>query len=78
MNLKASNFKTIFLIKIKFLARKLLYKNLILQALFQSAQHLYEKREGSGSSSSSVPLTNESGSGRPKISVAELAPEPES
>jgi hypothetical protein len=24
-------------------------KNFILQALFQSAQHLYEKREGSGS-----------------------------
>ncbi len=34
-----------------------------LQALFQSAQHLYEKREGSGS----IPLTNGSGgSGRPK------------
>jgi hypothetical protein len=33
---------------------------LILQALFQSAQHLYEKKEGSGS----VPLTN--GSRKPK------------
>ncbi len=31
----------------------------ILQALFQSAQHFYEKREGS----ESVPLTNGSGSG---------------
>ncbi len=35
--------------------------NFILQALFQSAQHLYEKREGSGS----ITLTNGSGSGRP-------------
>ncbi len=33
-----------------------------MQALFQSAQHIYEKREGSGS----VPLTKGSGSGRPK------------
>ncbi len=33
-----------------------------MQVLFQSAQHLPEKREGSGS----VPLTNGSGSGRPK------------
>ena len=33
-----------------------------MQALFQSTQHLYEKREGSGS----IPLTNGSGSGRPK------------
>jgi hypothetical protein len=31
-----------------------------LQALFQSAQHLHEKREGSG------PLTDGSGYGRPK------------
>ncbi len=30
--------------------------------LFQSAQHIYKKREGSGS----IPLTNGSGSGRPK------------
>ncbi len=30
--------------------------------LFQSAQHLYEKREGYGS----IPLTNGSGSGKPK------------
>ncbi len=37
---------------------EILCKNFILQALFQSAQHLYEKREGSRS------LTN--GSGRPK------------
>ncbi len=35
-----------------------------MQELFQSAKHLYEKREGSGSGS--VPLTNRSGSGRPK------------
>jgi hypothetical protein len=43
---------------------KILRKNFILQALFQSAQHLYEKREGSGS----IPilLTTESGSWRPK------------
>jgi hypothetical protein len=35
---------------------------------FQSAQHLYEKREGSGAGSrfGSVPLTNGSGSWRPK------------
>ncbi len=36
--------------------------NFILQVLFQSAQHIYEKREGSGSGA--VPLTN--GSGRHK------------
>jgi hypothetical protein len=35
-----------------------------LQALFQSAQHIYEKRAGSGSGS--IHLTNGSGSGRPK------------
>ncbi len=38
--------------------------NFILQALFQSAQHIYKKREGSGARS--VPLTNGSESGRPK------------
>ncbi len=32
-------------------------------SIFQSSQHLYEKREGSRSGS--VPLTNGSGSGRP-------------
>jgi hypothetical protein len=37
-------------------------KFFISQALFQSAHHLYEKREGSGS----VHLTDEFGSGRPK------------
>ncbi len=39
-----------------------------MQALCQSPEHLYEKREGSGSraGSGSVPLTNGSGSGRPK------------
>ncbi len=40
-----------------------LWKILFLQALFQSAQHLYEKREGSLSGSGSVPLTNGSWSG---------------
>jgi hypothetical protein len=34
------------------------------QSLFQSVQHLYEKREGSGSGS--IPLTNGSGPGSPK------------
>ncbi len=48
-------------LKIQFFA-KILCWHFILQALFQSAQHLYEKREGSGSRS--IPLTN--GSGRPK------------
>jgi hypothetical protein len=32
--------------------------------IFQSAQHLYEKREGSGARS--IPLTNGSGSMRPE------------
>ncbi len=41
---------------------KLCVKIYIVQALYQSAQHLYEKKEGSGS----APLTNESESGRPK------------
>ncbi len=35
----------------------------ILQALFQSSQHIYEKREGSGS----VPMTNGSGSGSRRL-----------
>jgi hypothetical protein len=43
---------------------KLLCLNFILQALFKSAQHLYEKKEGSGSGF--IPMTNGSGSGRPK------------
>jgi hypothetical protein len=43
-------------LKIKFFA------NIFL--LFLSAQHLYEKREGSGAGS--LPLANGSGSGRPK------------
>jgi hypothetical protein len=34
-------------------------------SLFQSAEHLYEKREGSGSAAGSI-LTHESGSERPK------------
>ncbi len=40
-----------------------------MQALFQSAQHIYEKREGSGVGSGSATLTNGSGSGRPKTPV---------
>jgi hypothetical protein len=43
---------------------KLFSENFILQALFQSAQQICEKRAGSGS----VPLTNGPGSGRPKRS----------
>ncbi len=50
-------------LKILFFA-KILYWNFILQPLFRSAQHIYEKREGSGSGS--VPLTSGSGSRRPK------------
>jgi hypothetical protein len=48
--------------------QKLLCENVILQALFQSAQHIYEKREGSGAGSGSVRLSNGSVSGsiRPK------------
>ncbi len=40
-----------------------------MQALFQSAQHIYEKRGGSGagSGSESVPLTNGSRSGSPTL-----------
>jgi hypothetical protein len=38
-------------------------KVLFCKTIFQSAQHLYEKREESGS----VPLTNGSGSGSPKL-----------
>jgi hypothetical protein len=54
-------------LKIYFFA-KILCQNFILQALFQAAQHLYEKREGSGAVSGSIPLINGSGSGsgRPK------------
>jgi hypothetical protein len=37
-----------------------------LQALFQSAQHIYEKREGSGSGSVSLTNGSGSGSGRPQ------------
>jgi hypothetical protein len=48
--------KIYLMIKIKFLARKLLYYNYILQPLFQSTQHFDEKTEGSGS----VLVTNES------------------
>jgi hypothetical protein len=38
------------MINIKFVARKYLrvFYNFILQPLFRSAQHFYEKREGSG------------------------------
>jgi hypothetical protein len=41
-----------------------------LQALFQSTQHIYEKREGYGSGH----LTNGSGSGRPKTSGSPTLP----
>ncbi len=37
---------------------KFCVKNIVLQALFQSAQHIYEKREGSGAGSGTAPLTN--------------------
>jgi hypothetical protein len=39
---------------------------ILFQALFQSAQHIYEKRERSEAGSGSVPLTNGSGARRPK------------
>jgi hypothetical protein len=45
--LKLQNCKNIFDDKIEFFARKLLYLNFILQPFFRSAQHSYEKREGS-------------------------------
>jgi hypothetical protein len=52
----------------KFFA-KILCKNDILQALYQSAQHIYEKIEGSGSGagarSGSVPLTKDPDPGGP-------------
>jgi hypothetical protein len=50
--------------KFNFLTEDVVLKtlNCILQALFQSAPHIYEKREGT--ESVSVPLTNGSGSGR--------------
>jgi hypothetical protein len=54
------------MIKIKFLAIKFLYENFILQPLFQSAQHFYEKKEGSGSASGFVLVTNGCGSERLK------------
>jgi hypothetical protein len=50
--------------KLNFLLKFSVKIKVILQALFQSAQHIYEKREGSGARS--APLTNGSGSGRPK------------
>ncbi len=48
--------------KLNFLLKFVLKFNFA--GLFQFAQHIYEKREGSGSGS--APLTNGSGSGRPK------------
>ncbi len=68
---KFKNFKIgkiCLMIKITFLARKILYWNFILQPLFQSAQHFYEKWEGSRS----ILVTNGFGclSGRPnKIQI---------
>jgi hypothetical protein len=41
-------------------------KILFCQAFFQSAQHIYGKREGSEAGSGSIPLTVGSRSGRPK------------
>jgi hypothetical protein len=58
-NLPAGTLSSV--LKIKFFAKKK-----ILKASYQSAQHLYGKREGSGAGSGSIPLTNGSGSGRPK------------
>jgi hypothetical protein len=52
---------------INFIFAKVLHYNFILQALFQSAQHIYEKREGSGSGS--VPLTNGSRSGSGSLAL---------
>jgi hypothetical protein len=51
---------TVFILKILFFAMLKFY----LQALFQPAQHIYEKREGSRAGSGH--LTNKSVSGRPK------------
>ncbi len=71
--MKFKSFKIVkicLLIKVKFLAKKFLYNNFILQPLFKSAQYFYQKGEGSGtetgagSTSGSVLVTN--GSGRPK------------
>jgi hypothetical protein len=47
---------------------KFCVKMIIFRELFQSAQHIYEKREGSGAGSGSAPVTNLTGSGsrRPK------------
>jgi hypothetical protein len=61
-------FKSFNLVKICLMMKiKVLLKNIVLKFYFASiisaAQHLYEKREGSGSK---VPLTNRSGSGRSK------------
>jgi hypothetical protein len=61
--------KICLVIKILYLARKFLYYNFILQPLFESAQHFYQKRKGSGagfgagSASGSVLVTNGSGCG---------------
>ncbi len=70
MKFKSFKIVKILMIKIKYLARKVLYYNFIFQLLFQSAQHSYEKREGSGSDPDPYlwVVTNGSGcgSGRPK------------
>ncbi len=49
--------------KIKFFAKNFVLK-FNFAGIISAAQHIYEKRQGSGSGS--VPLTNEYGSGRPK------------
>ncbi len=50
--------------------------NFILQAFFQSAQHIYEKREGSGVGCGSVPLTNRSGFWKAQNHVDPADPNP--
>ncbi len=57
-NLTAGTLSSV--LKVLFFA-KILCSHFILQALFQSAQHLYVKKKGSGAGS--IPLTNRSGSG---------------
>ncbi len=49
--------------KIKFFSKKIFVLNFILQPLFQSAQHFYEKKEESGSGSVIGIVTNRSGYG---------------
>jgi hypothetical protein len=71
--MKIKSFKIVkicLMVKIKILARKFVSSNFILQPLFQSAQHLYEKRKISGSGS--VLVTNGSGGSTTYESGSEL------